>query len=417
MPLKFSMEKCLHIAEVSQEAEATDASGLPSETQPKFKCKFRMPPPPAKKTQRGFLRASDVVLAKRGVRKWSIKHAATRSAATWPDRIAKSAATQEKRVVPSVLKMLVGSRPADSMPQTSASSSSRVNAPSDPLKNEQVYITDLLAQISTRRWKLNGCVWVPPPNPFQKAHEINDARKRLGEQLLNADELLVLVRLPGLFVWAPEFAFPGLQIRCPSCDAVVSSSTWWQPKILHSLCGHNMYVCRRHTCTNCARTKGGRYKKFLGDSPGALKALPQHIASLWRLFDNGKTLCEMAVVDMIRSMSTRTSWSALSDSMQEMKANAWTKDVVLRYLNLCSDLKVVHAGPLSSSGLLQGPSRWLSECRTQSNLPLLQVAPTLVPTTPPQRLQLTDFQVRAVFSQGCLLETLRRESIRRGKYV
>ena len=37
--------------------------------------------------------------------------------------------------------------------------------------------------------------------------------------------------------------------------------------------------------------------------------------------------------------------------MQEMKANAWTKDVVLRYLNLCSDLKVVHAGPLSSSGL------------------------------------------------------------------
>jgi len=39
-------------------------------------------------------------------------------------------------------------------------------------------------------------------------------------------------------------------------------------------------------------------------------------------------------------MATRTSWQGIADSMNELKANAWTKRAVVRYLRLCSTLGV-----------------------------------------------------------------------------
>ncbi len=69
MPLKFSMEKCLHAAKMSMASTAADASTSHSGASAKIKCKFRVPPPLAKKMERGFVRASDVVLAKPYARK------------------------------------------------------------------------------------------------------------------------------------------------------------------------------------------------------------------------------------------------------------------------------------------------------------------------------------------------------------
>ena len=263
MPLKFSMAKCLHAVKMSMASTAADASTSHAGASAKITCKFRVPSRLAKKMERGFLRASDVVLAEPYARKLKKKQTALRNTAPRPNQVAKSAASQEQRVVPSVLDMLADSGMAETMSQTSALSSSDTKAPSNPMKSEQAYIADVTAKIASGKCRLNGDVWILPPNPFQKADEINDNRKLLGERLLNADEVLVLVQLPCMFVWAPEFSYPGLQIHCPSCDAIINSSNWWRPKIL-TACAATLCICAASTLAPTApRRKEVNIKSFL----------------------------------------------------------------------------------------------------------------------------------------------------------
>jgi len=68
--------------------------------------------------------------------------------------------------------------------------------------------------------------------------------------------------------------------------------------------------------------------------------MPKPAASAWSFTDTGRILCDAAVVDLIRAMATRATWSALADSINEMKATAWLREVQLPYLHLCQNLWV-----------------------------------------------------------------------------
>jgi hypothetical protein len=238
-----------------------------------------------------------------------------------------------------VLDMLVN---AEVRPQTAKPTSPQDEhkVPEGSAETVEEYIAEVSGSIASGRLQLHGDVWVRPPSPFQKAIQINACRQMKGEQPIDAEAALALVQWPSLFVWAPEYSFPGLQICCPGCKAPITNSCWWRPKILHGVGANTMYISRKHTCNRCPSTQKITKKTFLGDSREAMANLPQHIASIWDLCDTGRTLCDSTVVDFVRSMATRMSWNAIAECMNELRATAWMSEVVMRYLRLCSFLKI-----------------------------------------------------------------------------
>lgn len=64
---------------------------------------------------------------------------------------------------------------------------------------------------------------------------------------------------------------------------------------------------------------------------------------MYKIFDTGRTLCEITLVDLIRSMATKASWSALAESLNEEKATTWIRSVTLPYQRICTEL---HLEPL-----------------------------------------------------------------------
>ena len=79
-------------------------------------------------------------------------------------------------------------------------------------------------------------------------------------------------------------------------------------------------------------------KRFLGDQPEVMALLPQHVARLWDFKDTGHTICDSSVIDLLRALATRTSWSAIAETVNEMKTTTWMKKVVGQYLLLCEFL-------------------------------------------------------------------------------
>ncbi len=78
----------------------------------------------------------------------------------------------------------------------------------------------------------------------------------------------------------------------------------------------------------------------MADDPEVLASLPKPVSSAWNFTDTGRIFCDAAVVDLIRAMATRASWSALADAINEMKSTAWLREVQLPYLHLCDYLGV-----------------------------------------------------------------------------
>jgi hypothetical protein len=62
---------------------------------------------------------------------------------------------------------------------------------------------------------------------------------------------------------------------------------------------------------------------------------------MWTFVNTGRILCEASVVDFVRAMATRTSWSAIADVINELKNTAWVRNVTLRFLRLCGYLHVL----------------------------------------------------------------------------
>ena len=141
-----------------------------------------------------------------------------------------------------------------------------------------------------------------------------------------------------VFVWAPEFMRPNLQIRCPYCRGIIISSEWSRPRILHGLAQASFYTTRLYTCPRCpgsnetpktarARNDSRVRKKFSADMPELLALLPQEVLAKRTLLDTGRILYEAPVLDFVRSMSTRTSWSAIAEVLTDMKTASWMKSI------------------------------------------------------------------------------------------
>jgi hypothetical protein len=62
---------------------------------------------------------------------------------------------------------------------------------------------------------------------------------------------------------------------------------------------------------------------------------------MYRNFVNtGRMLCEAGVVDFVRALATRTSWAAIADTINELKEEAWDRDVVSVFTTLCAHFQV-----------------------------------------------------------------------------
>ena len=78
----------------------------------------------------------------------------------------------------------------------------------------------------------------------------------------------------------------------------------------------------------------------MSDSKEAIRTLPANVAHLWDVTDTGKRLCRNSVVDLVRAMATRTSWSAIAEAINEMKMTEWVKSTTIVYLQLCESLGI-----------------------------------------------------------------------------
>ena len=168
-------------------------------------------------------------------------------------------------------------------------------------------------------------------------------------KMINAEEAWNLTVRPSIFVWAPEKLETGLRIRCPGCGKNTSEASWAPGyRTLHGVNGQFAYVTTIHVCHHCntAGRRTGTIKKDRGrrkmndDSSDVRATLPDHIASMWKFVDTGRVLCDSAVMDMVRALATKTSWNGIADTINEMKATAWVRDVVHRYFQVCASLGI-----------------------------------------------------------------------------
>jgi len=168
--------------------------------------------------------------------------------------------------------------------------------------------------------------------------------------------------------------FPNLKILCPACGSPASRSNWYGPKTLHHLHGQSVYMTVRYHCYSCgpssSRASSGRRKLqpcssklFLADAPGVLASLPEPASTTWRFTNTGRILCDAAVVDFIRAMATRSSWSAMAGAINEMKSTAWCRERELPYSHLCNSMQVTALG-----GQLAFPSEFRLTAKCIKNL-------------------------------------------------
>ena len=250
---------------------------------------------------------------------------------------------------PSVLAMPTKQPETSESPTDSAAAPNEIlRRPQCPVGSVQEYVDSVKRQI-TAGYNLQGEPWVRPQNPLRAAREINAQRQRNRERPLSAEEALNLVLRPLIFAWAPEKLKPGLKIQCPGCAKPTSETTWVRGhRTLHLVSGQCAYVTTNHVCHQCAtagrpdgeRKRNRGRRKIIADSSDIRDSLPRHIASMWHFFDSGRILCDAAVMDLVRAMATRAPWAAISDALNESKATSWTRDVTLRYLELCEDLGI-----------------------------------------------------------------------------
>ena len=153
---------------------------------------------------------------------------------------------------------------------------------------------------------------------------------------------------PLVFVWAPEKLLANFRLPCPTCARTTSFSELHAPRIVHTLSSHYLYVCTKHLCYYCSGPNSSSKRprtKISADQPAVMACIPSRLEQYWHIATAGITLFDVEVLDHVRSMATRTSWSALADGINEMKCADWTRR--RRYAKECSarlpnSLKVNH---------------------------------------------------------------------------
>ena len=169
---------------------------------------------------------------------------------------------------------------------------------------------------------------------------VNEVLKKKRNQAITSDATSVLLAKMDMqiFAWAPDLICPGLQMRCPSCRKPSTSSEWSRPRVVHGLAQAGVYTTSLYTCLHCsasprlANSASTRHatrvrKKFSADLPEVLALLPKDVLAKRELFDTGRILYEAPVLDFVRSMSTKTSWSGIAEVLSDMKTAFWVKSV------------------------------------------------------------------------------------------
>ena len=137
-------------------------------------------------------------------------------------------------------------------------------------------------------------------------------------------------------------------MKCPMCKSFVSSGRWSRKRTLHGLEKQAVYITKNYLCYQCPATpsskqlaaivgdnckaKSRTQKKIQADAPEALATLPAHVKSMWQFANSGRILCEAGVVDFVRALATRTSWSGIADAINELKVAGWGREIVSKYL-------------------------------------------------------------------------------------
>ena len=303
----------------------------------KFQIKDALKPWPA--TKRNLLRvprACDIVttrpiLVRKRIQKLSVRSKTRTMSRTSGSRLDGGVSSA------SVLSMLLRPGQHEAPPELAVAKGS-AHEPRVVIGDDSEYITNLLREISSG-YALQGKPWVFPPDPYHAAAEINRQRQRDEERLIDAREALNLVLRPTVFVWAPDKLFPGLSVLCPLCRQPMSSSEWWRRKTLHTVTGCCAYITMRYSC-RCQALRKQSSARFLGDAPAVMALLPKCVTSKWDLVNAGKLLCDASIIELVRAMATRTSWSAITEAMNELKSTSWTKNVIRQYFLVCETLRL-----------------------------------------------------------------------------
>ena len=184
------------------------------------------------------------------------------------------------------------------------------------------YADSIAKEVASGARDLHGCPWIHPPNPA----EAMDVMK------------------PAVFIWAPEKLQLGYRLPCPSCGAATAQVGWARPRTAHGLSSQYVYVCARHQCCRCSASTAGAKKRvrklrFFADHADSMAHVPTSMRRYWHFAHAGTTgqkMCEASVVDYIRAMATRTSWTAIADVINEMKEAAWARQVAKPYVSHAS---------------------------------------------------------------------------------
>ena len=143
---------------------------------------------------------------------------------------------------------------------------------------------------------------------------------------------------PRVFVWAPEKLLPGWRLPCPICLQHTFPAECHAPRVVHTLTDHYMYVCTKHVCSKCLSSRGELAQrprmKVSADRPEVLASVPASVRKFWNIVTTGRTLFDVEVLDHVRAMSTRTSWAAVADGINETKSLGWARFVVRTQLAL-----------------------------------------------------------------------------------
>ncbi len=219
-------------------------------------------------------------------------------------------------------------------------------------ESADAYVVSVKTKIDTGRLNIAGNPIVKPANPLAMLDNAQSLRCNASATSPTAKDIWALASRPTVYAWVPEKLFPGVAMKCPACQSTVTSARWARDKTLHGLSAHQLYLTKEYTCYKCVAKPrweqaaasledicfdGKRKRKpFQADAPGALALLPKHVQASWKFVQTGRILCEAGVVDLVRALATRTSWSAIADTINELKEMAWARDVALTFATLCT---------------------------------------------------------------------------------
>lgn len=173
---------------------------------------------------------------------------------------------------------------------------------------------------------------------------------------LSAADVFGIVSSPDVFVWLPDKIFPDLKIPCNFCGKHFASKEWCKPREVVGLTKTYIYLTVKYRCRRCSGVKRRetiasdnrdmqtrricKDTKVSADDPSFLQRLPSHVKSCWSFHTRGKLLCDIAVLDLVRALATRSSWSAIADTLNEMHEAEWNRSVLYNYKSICDTLDI-----------------------------------------------------------------------------